>query len=38
MFYFFYKTIIFRLNKEKGDIYEVRIYTLTVNSHNLEAA
>ena len=32
MFYFFYKIIIFSLNKEKSDIYEAR----TVNSHNSE--
>ena len=41
MFYFFYKIIIFRLNKEKDDIRSAHVYSNfvheTVNSHNLEA-
>ena len=40
MLYFFYKIIIFRLNKEKDDIRSVYLYFNffheTVNSHNLE--
>ena len=40
MFYFFYKIIIFRLNKEKDDIPSVYVYFnffhKTVNSHNFE--
>ena len=42
MFYFFYKIIIFRLNKEKDDIRSAYVYFNffheTVNSHNLETA
>ena len=40
MFYFFYKIIIFRLNKEKDDIRSAYVYLNffheTVTSHNLE--
>ena len=42
MFYFFYKIIIFRLNKEIDDIGSVYVsvyfFNETVNSHNLETA
>ena len=42
MFYFFYKIVIFRLNKAKDDIRSVYVYFKffheTVNSHNLEKA
>ena len=42
MFYFFYKIIIFCLNKEKDDTQSVYVYFNffheTVNSHNLETA
>ena len=40
MFYFFYKIIIFRFNKEKDDIRSAYVYLNffheTVTSHNLE--
>ena len=42
MFYFIYKIIIFRLNKERDDIRRAYVYFSffyeTVNSHNLETA
>ena len=42
MFYFFYKIIIFHLNKKKDDIRSAYVYFdffhETVNSHNLETA
>ena len=42
MFYFFYKIIIFSLDKEKDDIWSVCVYLSffheTVNSYNLETA
>ena len=42
MFYFFYKILIFRLNKEKDDMRSAYVYSNffheTVTSHNLEIA
>ena len=39
MFYFFYKIIIFRINKEKDNIRSAYdFFHETVNSHNLETA
>ena len=42
MSYFFYKIIIFRLNKEKGEIRSAHVYYYFLNepviSHNLETA
>ena len=39
MFYFFYKIIIFRINKEKDNIRSAYVFFHeTVNSHNLETA